>query len=588
MSDAQGTGWLDRMATACRLSLAGYVAICIAAVLIALTIAAWVAFDAEPQRVAWGDYISWPQIFMLGICGCLSCVLGYWAVRFWSEDVPVRDNELAQAWQAGLEAIRKRGIALNELPLFLVLGCKEEQSQSLFVKQCGLTLAVAPTPASPVAPLRWFIAHDRILLFCSDIGAFSGTQSRLALLPQDAVSSGALANLERFSVSQIFSASEGRASPQNAEVCTRQTDRLSVEESKTVELMLNSEVAGYPSDESQQVSNDYSISPSQNASLPGAVVTERTSSKQKTATYSDASAMASLEAAESLVSQAKLMTDSLTPLKPEFVIQPQHNASLLSSKETIRYQSLLADTCRMLRVARADAAPINGMIAWIDGPQLMNHAGFARQCGQALRRDCTQIQMHLGLLAPITMVVDQMQEVAGFPELIRRCGPENSYREVLGEALDLQRLPDATTLLELCSRAIRALSSSVYKCLQANHQLGQPGSQRLFQLVISGRGKLGQALSSLVVESMGMRDQDHRAAPNMLSGLYFTASGDKPPNRGFGHEVLERMMNQQELLHWTAPQQQREARYRHATMALASLTFALALLAVGQIMHAAL
>ena len=97
----------------------------------------------------------------------------------------MRERSLEQAWQAGMEGLRKIGTPIHELPLFVVIGCSHEKAQESFLLQAGLRLKTEPIPKASSSPLRWYLADDRILLFLSDVGSFSALQGRLALHRQE-------------------------------------------------------------------------------------------------------------------------------------------------------------------------------------------------------------------------------------------------------------------------------------------------------------------------------------------------------------------------------------------------------------------
>ena len=266
----------------------------------------------------------------------------------------------------------------------------------------------------------------------------------------------------------------------------------------------------------------------------------------------------------------------------------QNPISVLSSKEVIRQQALLEDTCRRLKVARLNTAPLNGIVAWVDAPQLMDCARLSRQCGLALRRDSVQIQEHLGVVAPVTVVFDKMQELGGFSELVRRMGQEKSMSASLGEAFELQSLPDPSSLQSTCRRSIAELTTAIYGCFRSANGLGQPGNHKLFQLLVECRGRLGLVLESLLVEALSNHPQLPSAQePALFGGVYFTASGDKPTHRGFARPVMDRMMDQQEFLCWTKQRLQQEQRYRIASCVLSGICLVLMVVLIGQMVMAA-
>ncbi len=103
MTDPQKPSLVDRIRGSLRISLAAWLAIGVGVSLIAITVFSWIIFLAEPQRVAWGDYLQWPQLAVLFLLWLSTCAATYWTVRLWTEDVPIREFDLEEAWQAGIE-----------------------------------------------------------------------------------------------------------------------------------------------------------------------------------------------------------------------------------------------------------------------------------------------------------------------------------------------------------------------------------------------------------------------------------------------------------------------------------------------------
>ncbi len=133
-----------------------------------------------------------------------------------------------------------------------------------------------------------------------------------------------------------------------------------------------------------------------------------------------ASVFQSLELAESLVEQyehdSPYWEEFACPL-PEVEPAP---VELLASREIVHGLARLEDTNRRIRNARLGIAPINGILLWIDTPQIADCPRLARPLGQSIRRDLTLLQQQLGAIVPVTCVFDRMHEIEGFPELIRR------------------------------------------------------------------------------------------------------------------------------------------------------------------------
>ncbi len=573
MSESVETTPQIRIVNWLRFSIAGYVAVCLGIGLLLLTLVTWVVFDSEPQRVAWGDYVGWPQMLSLGSLGGIICFLAYWTVRLWNDDLPARERELEGAWNAGMTALRKRGVSIRDLPLFLVMGCQNEKSQASFLQTSGIKLSLEPIPKSNAAPLRWYIAQDRILLFCSDVGTFSATQSRLAFHRQDEI-----AVLE----SMEFVRSHSTPLPamdSYARACIGQPENRfhagPVREMVPQTMVVSGETYEGSSRILTKVTSAFATQVTSDASNPVQAASHEP-------------AIESLEATERLFDELKVEPSPAVVKTDCMVRLKQQSLSVLASSEIVRYQALLEDTCKRLKVARANMAPINGIIAWVDAPQMMDCARFSRQCGLAFRRDSKQIQQHLGVLAPVTVVMDRMQELTGFCELIRRMGQEKSLRTSLGEAFDLQRLPDWTSIRNASQRSLVAVNAAVYQCFRSSNGLSQPGNHKLFQLIIACRGRLGQALQTFLIDSIAIQPQlPSLQDPTLFSGIYFTASGEKPTHQGFSQQVVARAMDQQEFLSWTKERYSMEQSFRLTTWLLSGTCLVLLIMLIAQILAVA-
>jgi hypothetical protein len=180
-----------------------------------------------------------------------------------------------------------------------------------------------------------------------------------------------------------------------------------------------------------------------------------------------------------------------------------------------------------------------------------------------------------------------MQEIPGFSELIRRGGPENAQHTTLGEAYPLERLPDLAGVEAMCSRSFRDLTSKVYRCFQNRNGLVPPGNSKLFQLVLACRGRLFEAVHGLVIDSVVEVPHSQTfndAELHLVSGIFFTASGDKPTHYGFSPLVMQRLMDQQELLCWTRRRIGSEQRYRQATLTLKAICAILVIVLLVQLL----
>jgi hypothetical protein len=113
--------------------------------------------------------------------------------------------------------------------------------------------------------------------------------------------------------------------------------------------------------------------------------------------------------------------------------------------------------------------------------------------------------------------------------------------------------------------------------------MGHAGNQKLLQLVFACRGRLGQAVETLLTESFANDVSQRNVDPMILGGVYFTATGEKPTEQGFTRTLLDRMMEQQEWLAWTTGRLRSERRLSIAAWILKMACLVLTLAALVQL-----
>jgi hypothetical protein len=84
----------------------------------------------------------------------------YLAVRFWLEGQVSRFPDIDAAWKEGVAAVEKAGITLNQVPVFLVLGMRDERSVRALMRATGIKYAVQGIPEGNNYPLHFYAAID--------------------------------------------------------------------------------------------------------------------------------------------------------------------------------------------------------------------------------------------------------------------------------------------------------------------------------------------------------------------------------------------------------------------------------------------
>jgi len=122
-------------------------------------------------------------------------VVVYYALRFWLEGEVSPFPDIDYAWKAGIAELKKNGLDITQIPVFLVMGSSHDLQEKLLVEAAQLSLRVRDIPQGPAA-LHWYANPDAIYLFCSDAGSIS----KLASLGRQAAldeADGAARRLQR-------------------------------------------------------------------------------------------------------------------------------------------------------------------------------------------------------------------------------------------------------------------------------------------------------------------------------------------------------------------------------------------------------
>ena len=105
---------------------------------------------------------------LLALCLYAMLWLGWWLFRLLSLDIePVGSDfpDIDRAWEQALESMAKADIALDNAPLFMILGWPSD-SEDDFFRAAGIKGPVRQVPSSPDAPLHVTANRDGIWLTC--------------------------------------------------------------------------------------------------------------------------------------------------------------------------------------------------------------------------------------------------------------------------------------------------------------------------------------------------------------------------------------------------------------------------------------
>jgi len=179
--DENQPGFFSRMFSAIvgwprSLTLPGCASVILAAFLVLAAIVVWVAFLIDPNNIPWRHSLTLSRILAVLVLLVVVPIVTYRGLRLWLEGDKSRFPDVDYAWKAGVEALRRNGLSIDSIPIFLILGSRSEQQERAMMHASSLSFRVAGIPEGP-APLHWYGNPDRIYIFCTEAGWSSALAS---------------------------------------------------------------------------------------------------------------------------------------------------------------------------------------------------------------------------------------------------------------------------------------------------------------------------------------------------------------------------------------------------------------------------
>jgi hypothetical protein len=161
-------------------TLEGKAALVTALLLLAIVVVAVIVRLTQGWTIR--DFTDWQQVAITVITIVLPIIV-YFGVRYWNRIEQSLYPDIDESWRAGMEALRNVGLAVDSLPLFVVLG--DTALEDVFVDamqggHVGFRLARVPDVAGADPPLRWYATDSAIYLFCRRVGGLSGLAQKTA------------------------------------------------------------------------------------------------------------------------------------------------------------------------------------------------------------------------------------------------------------------------------------------------------------------------------------------------------------------------------------------------------------------------
>lgn len=532
------------------LSLAAKAALLLAAFLIALVFTAWLVFLLDPNSVSWRHTLSFGRVLTVICLVALIPLVVYRGLQLWLVGETSQYSDIDYAWKAGLEALRRNGLSLDSIPLFLFVGSSGPRHEQAVLDAAGLDLRVRDVPPGP-APIHWYANPEGIYLFCTEASWLSA----LATLAEKQMAAGLPIPSGG---AESPAAGEFVAAPSVPQPTAPATPTPRSSDSNRGTMML---------DAYQQAV----LQPPPPGSRSGGFDPRSTMSVEAMPAGSFGGAMAGGGATDPAAQRGTMMLDSsmlnmirAAPAESGVLPTPLPETKTigLAPQDSTEQLDRLSYVCHMLRRARHPLCPINGVVTLLPFDLVQAGTRETEELGRAVKADLTAIQRALQLRCPVVALICGMEKERGFRELIRRVGKERAAGQRFGRGFDVRSLATPTELEALCAHVCGAFEDWVYTMFRERDALTRPGNTRLYGLLCKVRCHLKARLSDIL--SAGFGYDPARAAgddPVMFSGCYFAATGETEERQAFVRGVFDKLAEEQEDVEWTEKAMASDRRY---------------------------
>jgi len=475
--------------TVASMSLAARIAALVAVfqvVVVALAIVVLLVGDERQVVQAW-----WRpgKLAVLAVLLVLTPLLVYQAARLWLERDASRFPDILAAWQGGLAELRRQGISLTEVPLFLVIGGTSDEEEQRFMGEVPGEFVVRAAPAGAAA-IHLYGSMDAVFVCVGNACQLSdlvrrGGEPR----PTTAVAAASAAKPADVHGTVFLAdavAAGGAAPAASGAAPASATQPQQFDHSRTLDV-----------GELTNRTIDISAVTGQPATLAAAV-----------------------RAAPSTVDRE-------------------------AAAQRLQY------LCELIRRERGGLAPYNGALTAIPWAIVQRSPADALAIGRALGDDLTILAKGMGMRAPVTVVVLGLDREPGFVELIRRM-PAAERKSRLGQRFPIGIAASYDQLGTVASRACGMVEDLVTgRILRMAGVLAERDNAALVGLVSRLRGELAGRLAVILRRAFSPPEGDLGADTPLLSGCYLAACGAKPEQTGFVRGVVEKTLDAQGDLEWT-------------------------------------
>jgi hypothetical protein len=460
-------------------------------------------------------------------------IIVYYLVKAWMIKEQSRYPDIDRVWEAGLAECARHGFAVSDVPIFIVLGGRD-QRQSANIMQASQQALTVTMPSQEDADIALFANSQALFLFVNGCSCLS----RLSTAPVGPLASGA-------SGAAVVGPAMAGGQP-----------------SGTIDASMFGQTpfGGTPADRAPasaamgQTLTEGAFAP---APQPGA---------QQPAAYQPAAAGVggTMLLPEGQAFDNYLASQGGSASQAEVQRVPQ-----LSSQDIFEREQKLRHVCGLLNKARQPLCPINGLITLLPFDLVENASA---QVQTAAQKDLAVLRAELLVRCPNTIVITQMDREEGFQELVKRVGEERAREFRFGKGSEVWNAPDGARLEATAAHAVGSFEDWIYMLFQEENALKHRYNSRLFMLLCRVRGKFAENLRAVLARGFGFDPltESHLAYEQFLfSGCYFAAAGADPSRQAFTKSIFNKCLEQEGELEWVPEARARDQQQQFAANLLA-------------------
>ena len=169
--------WLKLPGRPLRMSIEGMITLTFVVLLLIVTLWAVVRIYRDPDTT--GYFYILVAFLAIAVLIPAIAVVTYVTLRLLFEESYEMFDDIQRDWRSGLEELRRRGLDLRQIPLYLVLGGESNDQVHRLFKASGIDFAIMQHPAGRSA-IYWYANQEAAFVTCNEVGLLSHLERRAA------------------------------------------------------------------------------------------------------------------------------------------------------------------------------------------------------------------------------------------------------------------------------------------------------------------------------------------------------------------------------------------------------------------------